>query len=307
MKKAIVLGIIIVSVGSSYFYPHAMLNPGDLIKAHHDINDKCLSCHKPFSGISNEKCISCHKLSEIGKDTMKIKDTSGTKKKILFHQQLSNQECSSCHTDHKGINYGMAMSNFKHEFLSESIISKCAGCHEKPIDNIHKSLASSCAGCHNTGGWKSSVAFDHNMISGTDKNNCASCHQKPGDVFHSLLKENCSKCHGTSKWIPSSFDHSSYFQLDRNYNAACNTCHANNNYNTYSCYGCHEHSENNIISKHTEEGIYNISNCASCHKSGNEHDIKMEGERKNRTDQKEINNAKDYIRPEKKGEKKDND
>ena len=51
-------------------------------------------------------------------------------------------------------------------------------------------------------------------------------------------------------------------------------------------YDCHEHTESNIIAKHNEEGIYNISNCTSCHKSGNEHDIKEnnKSERENEND-----------------------
>jgi len=306
MKKVIVLGIIVVCIGLMYQYPHVMLNPGELVEGHQKLNEKCLSCHKPFWGISNDKCISCHKLSEIGKDTLHINDTIKNKEKFLFHQNLANQECASCHTDHKGVKPDMPLSSFPHELLSETVISKCSGCHNKPSDNIHQQISVSCNNCHNTKGWKSSVVFNHDMIQGTDKNNCASCHQKPNDSYHNLFKDNCNKCHSTSKWVPSSFDHSAYFQLAEDHNAKCNTCHTNNNFSTYTCYGCHEHSQNKIMEEHNKHGINNFSNCASCHRSGNEHDEKRNGNSKE-LNQKEINNVKDYIKSQEKDEKKEKD
>lgn len=118
MKKAIILAITVFCIGLSYLFPHAMLNPGELAEGHQDLNSKCLSCHTIFSGISNVKCISCHNLSDISKDTLKGMDSLGNKAKALFHQHLLNQECSSCHTDHKGIKPGMLISSFKHEMLS---------------------------------------------------------------------------------------------------------------------------------------------------------------------------------------------
>ena len=299
MKKAIILAIIVFCVGLSYLFPHAMLNPGELVQGHQDLNSKCLSCHTAFSGISNDKCISCHKLSEIGKDTLQGMDSTGNKAKTIFHQHLLNQECSSCHTDHKGIKPGMLISSFKHEMLSQSILTNCASCHNKPVDNLHKLLSTNCGSCHNSSGWKLAGTFNHDMIQGVDKTNCTSCHQKPTDTYHQLLTTGCNKCHSTSKWVPSTFDHSKYFLLDRNHNATCNTCHSNNNFATYTCYSCHEHSENNIISKHNEEGIYNISNCASCHKSGNEDDIRNGNE----SNQKDMNNAKDYLKKQEKDKK----
>lgn len=256
----------------TYWYPHTMLNPGELTQGHQKLKDKCLSCHTPFEGISNNKCISCHKLSDIGKDDSTTK--------ILFHKSLEGINCTSCHSDHMGIKPGKVLKNFNHTLLPENSISNCVSCHNKPIDNLHKRLSSECKSCHSTEGWKSSVVFNHTMIEGTGKNNCTDCHKKPADSFHNDLKDNCSKCHGTSKWIPSTFNHSSYFLLDNNHNAKCNVCHTSNNYKAFTCYGCHEHSQGEIIKEHNEEGLSNINDCIACHKSGNEHDIRMNGERK---------------------------
>ena len=266
MKKLYVL----LSIGLFIFliiqFPHTMINPGELSEGHQKLNNECLSCHKPFAGIKNEKCIACHNLSTIGKDTI------GKRHKTQFHQQLSNQLCSSCHSEHQGVFPVQPLSRFKHELLSETIIQNCNSCHKKPIDNLHKQVSTNCSSCHQTQNWKNLIPFDHEML--LNKSNCASCHQKPNDNFHTLTKDNCSSCHNTNKWVPSSFDHSAYFMLDQHHNTTCITCHSDANYSSYTCYGCHEHTENNMIAEHTEEGVYSIGNCASCHRSGNEHDLK---------------------------------
>lgn len=297
MKRIIVIAIIALCVWLMATYPHTMLSPGELVVGHQDLNNKCQACHQPFWGISSEKCISCHKLSEIGKDS------SGNKEPYLFHNNLAGQECSSCHTDHKGIKPGVSLTKFTHGFLSADEQTKCVKCHNQPSNDLHLQLTTQCSNCHNTIGWKSNVAFNHEMIQGTDKNNCSSCHQKPKDSYHGSVKNNCSACHSIEKWVPSSFDHSAYFRLDQNHNAKCNTCHSDNNFSKYTCYGCHEHSESNIRDEHNEEGISNFSNCTSCHRSGNEHEIEYRGEKNGKIDQKDVNDVKKYINSEKEGKK----
>jgi hypothetical protein len=61
-----------------------------------------------------------------------------------------------------------------------------------------------------------------------------------------------------------------------------------------------EYSERNILSKHNEEEIYNISNSVSCHKSGNEHDTKENGT----LDENGKYNVKNYIKSKDKNEKR---
>ena len=272
MKRIIVLAVIAICAWMVYEFPREMLNPGELVKGHEKIKDKCLECHKPFWGISSEKCIGCHALSGIGKDTVNGNDTAANKNKTAFHAKFSKQECTACHTDHKGLKPSVPVSRFSHELLSGTDNTNCISCHSKPTDDVHAQLSSECGSCHSTSGWKSSASFNHEMIQGADKSNCASCHKPPKASYHNPFNTDCGKCHITSKWRPSSFDHSAYFQLDRNHNADCMTCHTNNNFSSYTCYGCHEHSQGRIESKHYEEGISNISNCVRCHKSGNEHE-----------------------------------
>lgn len=296
MKKIIIVTSIGILIFLTTQFPHAMINPGELTEAHQKLSDKCFSCHKPFGGISNEKCTSCHTLTDIGKDS------TLAKQHVLFHQNLSNQKCSSCHSDHKGKKPDHSLTNFKHELLAGAIISNCNSCHNKPSDNLHAQVATTCNNCHNTNSWKNSTPFNHEML--INKYSCSSCHQKPNDNIHSIIKDSCNNCHNSSQWVPSTFNHSKYFQLDENHNAKCNTCHTNNNFTSYSCYTCHEHSENRIIAKHNEEGIYNINKCASCHKSGNEHDIEMNGNNNQNMNEKEIRKIKEFDNS---SERKEND
>ncbi len=307
MKKLLILAITVILIWLMSSYPHIMLNPGELVQAHQQLNNKCLSCHNPFWGIDNSKCISCHKLSEIGIDSAMNADTVVQKNKILFHEHFTKQECISCHTDHLGINANIILSDFNHDLLGSTLISNCSSCHAKPIDKLHKQLSTSCNSCHNTAGWKSDVIFNHDLLQGIEKNNCTSCHQMPADNYHASFNDNCNKCHNTLKWIPSTFNHSNYFLLDKHHNSKCITCHNNNNFSSYTCFGCHEHSQSNIFSEHTEEGISNINDCAACHKSGNEHDIIKEGNRRNNLNPQDINSIEQYIKPEEKTDKKEND
>ncbi len=268
MKSLLILGIVGVLIALMVQFPHTMLSPGELVTGHQKLNNDCFSCHEPFGGVTNEKCIACHKLSEIGATS---KDPAiNLKEKVLFHQKLQTQDCKSCHTDHQGMTPASSISTFKHEMLESKVMDNCVSCHLNPADNLHKQVTNACKNCHNTEGWKNAVSFNHDMIQGADKNNCASCHQGPKDTFHQSFKDNCNQCHSTNKWKPASFDHDAYFVLDKDHNAACTTCHTNNNFAAYTCYGCHEHTVQNIKAEHDEERIFNIRNCVSCHKSADE-------------------------------------
>ena len=313
MKTILSFSVIVVIVLISFLYPRTMLNPGQLTAKHQELKDNCISCHEPFWGIKNDKCISCHKLSEIGKNKSENTDIAGNGNNTMFHSKLEDVECSSCHTDHEGINSKITNSNFDHDILSKNIKEKCSDCHVKPADDLHSQLSVNCYSCHNTAEWKLTGKFDHSMITGTKKDECNTCHKSPEDEFHLSLKDNCSKCHNTGKWIPADFDHSLYFILDKDHNASCKTCHTENAFSKYTCYGCHEHNEADIFQKHSEENINNISDCVSCHKSGNEHDIKgkNDNERKNGSDNesgiKNKNDDENKNRNKKEHEKNDDD
>jgi len=282
MKKISYIALLAVVIWLMAAYPRTMLNPGDLTVSHQNISSDCFACHKPFWGISNDKCIACHKLSEIG--LKGSNNNSGTPiKKILFHQSLTDNKCTACHTDHNGLKPVNSISNFSHELLTTSTVNNCSGCHVIPADNKHSKYKPVCKSCHTTNKWSNSENFRHEYILEEEVNNCSSCHGNPGDEFHSAFTENCGECHSTQKWKPSTFDHSNKFVLDKDHNAKCITCHAENNYKKYTCYGCHEHSPEKIRREHLEENINNFEDCVSCHKSGDEDDLQnMDNNENNR-------------------------
>jgi len=287
MKNLIFTGI----AGTAIFiylmvqFPHVLLSPGEMSRGHQDIKQQCFSCHQAFGGIENSRCIACHALADIGKDTMRTATGSITKGgQVLFHQNLDKYACTTCHTDHAGLNTKSAMKGFEHKILPKTIINDCIACHQKPVDKLHQQTTDACAKCHTTKAWELEFAFNHDMVQPADRNNCVGCHETPADAFHRTVKDGCKKCHSTDKWIPSTFNHAAYFVLDSDHNAKCATCHLNNNYKTYTCYGCHEHTASNILQEHREEGITNLINCVSCHKSSTEHEGK-EGRREKGSDE----------------------
>ena len=106
---------------------------------------------------------------------------------------------------------------------------------------------------------------------------CADCHEPPSDELHadSLAGAgNCAACHTDAAWTPASFAHDEFFRFDRDHPASCVSCHEGPGFTSYTCYGCHEHTPANIRGEHIEEGIRDFEDCASCHRSGDEHDIR---------------------------------
>jgi len=295
MKTLIILIITASAIVLSALSPHVMLNPGQLSQGHIKNENDCSSCHKMFNGVESERCIKCHKVEEIGLNKFK-QDSAGSQKEIvLFHSKLKDLNCSSCHTDHKGRDPKLSVAGFNHNLLPQNIVAGCNRCHAAPADSLHRFVSINCSSCHNTNRWQFEGRFDHNQIKGVAKNNCTACHAKPLDRFHEDLSDNCDKCHSVDKWVPSTFDHSSYFILDRHHNVKCSTCHTTNDSKLYTCYGCHEHSEAKIRQEHLEEGITNYTDCASCHRSGDKHDLKKGGERRNGMEE-DADKVRDYIR-----------
>jgi len=299
MKKYSFITITLVILGLVYSFPHLMVSPGNLYQQHSELKNNCFACHKVFSGTPNENCISCHKVSEIG---LQSKKDSINSKAILFHKNLQNKDCISCHSEHKGLNSKAALSKFNHIYLNKKDQNNCISCHSQPKNELHKQVSNSCVSCHSTSTWNNGIRFNHSMIkSNAAQSNCILCHQSPKDDFHNTVKStnNCLSCHTLTQWKPSTFTHNKYFVLDKNHSTDCKTCHtasAKNDFKSYTCFGCHEHSMNSIRNEHLEEGISNFTNCVNCHKSGNEDDIK-----------KRSNEVENYIDKELSKNKEEND
>lgn len=53
------------------------------------------------------------------------------------------------------------------------------------------------------------------------------------------------------------------------------------------------------MAEHNEEGIYSIGNCASCHKSGNEHDLENDNNKKKESENINLKNDIQFNNKEK--------
>ncbi len=101
-----------------------------------------------------------------------------------------------------------------------------------------------------------------------DPHQCTDCHEEPA-LHTELFGINCGRCHNTLAWTPAvltrhnfALDHGGAGQVD------CKTCHPNN-YVQYDCYACHEdHQQEEMITAHQTENIYEFSQCALCHPTG---------------------------------------
>ena len=200
------------------FVPQHMIQPGKLIDAHLELTDDCFTCHTPFLGSSPEKCVQCHKVEEIGLKSTKGLIIAKEKKNVAFHQQLIEEDCVACHSDHKGVQAFRPIGQFSHELVALEMQQQCDGCHRNPGDNLHQKIKGNCAQCHSIEGW-TPATFEHEKYFRFDREHdvaCDKCHIKNdysgytcyGCHEHSRSKirgehveegiyeyENCIECH----------------------------------------------------------------------------------------------------------------
>lgn len=258
-----------------FAYPHLMVSPGKVSPGHASFETDCFACHAPLRGASAERCLVCHALPDIGLRTTKgeiIKYNTVARtnsRKVAFHQELIEQNCIACHSDHADPKLTQhSRKPFSHALLRPATQKLCETCHARPSNKLHDNIAPAigCAQCHQTNGWKP-ANFDHALLPKEQLSQCHNCHKAPSDKLHRQIKGDCGQCHSTKAWEPATFEHSKFFVLDGDHNTTCATCHTTDNYKEYTCYGCHEHTLENIKRKHTREGIRNFDNCVKCHRS----------------------------------------
>jgi uncharacterized membrane protein len=165
--------------------------------------------------------VACHAVPDIGLRSTQGKPIARKTLKVSFHQDLLEQDCMACHSDHAG----------------PKLLQK----NRKP--------------------------FSHALLKSAVREQCQNCHRAPADKLHTKITGNCSQCHAQNAWKPASFDHDKSFVLDKDHNVECVTCHVGNDYSRYTCYGCHEHTVQNILREHRDEGIRDLDNCVRCHRS----------------------------------------
>lgn len=193
---AIVAVNLVVLMALVIALPQFMVSPGQPIPGHREIADDCFACHSPFIGSTPRKCIVCHQVDEIGLVTTKGVPIDGEKKNVAFHQQLIEEDCIACHSDHNGVMAFRPISRFSHELVEVAVREQCEGCHANPDDNLHRKIEGNCRECHSIEGW-TPASFNHDDYFRFDRHHdtdCKTCHQ--GNDYASYT---CYGCHEHSR------------------------------------------------------------------------------------------------------------
>ena len=259
---------LVVLVALAFVYPHLMVSPGPLTRGHAELTTDCFACHTPWRGAAAPRCTECHALPDIGLRSTKGVALPQQGLKTSFHQELIEQDCVACHSDHVGPRLTRrSRKPFSHDLLRVAVRDRCESCHVTPKNQIHRDLSVGCGQCHRTQAWMP-ASFDHAFVAKTTP--CTGCHKAPSDTLHRQVQGNCGQCHATTVWKPATFDHDRFFVLDRDHDTTCVTCHTGHDFKRYTCYGCHEHTPSNVRAEHEEEGIRDFENCVRCHRSADE-------------------------------------
>ena len=191
---------LVVLVALAFVYPHLMMSPGLLVPDHAALATDCFACHTPLRGASAERCMTCHALPDIGLRTtkgvaIKVTPAAGTAPlKVSFHQELTEQNCMACHSDHAGPKLVLRSSKkFSHALLRVQTRERCVTCHVAPSNALHRDLSVGCVQCHKTEAWKPAT-FDHDKFFVLDRDHnvsCATCHIVSTD----FSKYTCYGCH----------------------------------------------------------------------------------------------------------------
>lgn len=201
MKRRWLIGIIaanlLVLVALAFAYPHLMVSPGPVVSAHAEIGKACFACHAPWRGPTAALCIECHAVPDIGLRTTQgatiARASGGSRLKTAFHQELLEQDCMACHTDHRSPRLAQeTRQRFSHALLRPGVQQQCEGCHAKPADTLHQKLQGDCQACHRQDAWKPAT-FDHADLFVLDRDHdaeCLTCHK--GKDYSSYT---CYGCH----------------------------------------------------------------------------------------------------------------
>ena len=244
-------------------------------------NTDCMACHKAQTFKDTPTaCGDCHAgddthQGQLGSDCAACHTSSGWKPATFDHNQIAfpltgkhaTTACQDCHRDN--------------QFKSTSTL--CADCHARD-DNHQGRFGTDCGLCHSTSAWKPAT-FDHgksafpltgkhtsvecqachknSQYAGTPSQ-CANCHADP--AFHAgLFTSDCSACHTSAGWVPAQFNSAHTFPINHGDANTCRSCHPTS-LKAYTCFSCHDQAS--MASKHSHEGISDITNCTRCHANG---------------------------------------
>jgi hypothetical protein len=304
LLRTVFLIIVFSCSGLAYGTGELALMPGQVIKGHAKLEEKCGECHVRFNqNAQSGLCRDCHK--DVKADIQKHEG---------FHGRLDdNKECRECHTDHKGRNANIIIldpNKFDHSKTDFPLLgahlkkekvkckdchdakkkyreapSGCVDCHRK--DDKHKgSLGSGCKNCHNERNWKD-TRFDHSfektrfaLIGKHIDVKCSKCHvsqSKYKGVSHECVAchrkddkhkgkygKKCETCHTAKDWKRIEFDHDTQTKFK-----------LLGKHETVKCVACHkaplygkEKTPTTCIACHRKDDVHKGglgTKCETCH------------------------------------------
>jgi hypothetical protein len=251
-----------------------------------------LSVSRNPHGTIDIPCENCH-TSTSWKPIRGVPEFNHDKTRYPLRGMHEKVQCVQCHT----------------KLVFTNVGSKCADCH---ADIHRRQFGANCEQCHTVNGWNVSVQAIQNhfnrfpLLGAHASLDCADCHKSaatgqfqglstqcyschakdfqrtatlgasvPNHVT-STFSTTCETCHGMNTWVGAKFDHSQTgFPLTgAHVQAACSTCHINNNYNLAGIAptdcgnsGCHlttwQQTTNPV---HPTAGTaFALANCTTCH------------------------------------------
>ena len=207
-----------------------LMMPGKVIEGHVEYEEKCDSCHLPFSKERQSTlCRNCHE--DVDADILNELGLHG-------RSSARETECRHCHTDHAGRDADIVQlgsETFNHETT------------DYPLRGAH--TVSSCESCHVQGKkYRDTPAL------------CATCHEA-NDIHRGTLGEECADCHTENSWRRPDFDHdkTDFALHGKHSELGCNSCHINEHYKdtVKNCLGCHQLND-------VHAGRYGVK-CGDCH------------------------------------------
>jgi len=192
MLTVVVLNLVAL-LALVFIYPQFMVSPGHLIRGHAELETDCFACHAPWRGARAALCIECHAVADIGLRTTRGVSIAKRTIRASFHQDLIEQDCMACHSDHEGPRLTRhSRKPFSHELLRPAARERCAACHRAPTDRLHRKIQGNCKACHRSDAWKPAT-FDHARFFVLDSDHDAEC-----DTCHTgndYSRYTCYGCH----------------------------------------------------------------------------------------------------------------
>ncbi len=174
-----------------------MASPGELSRAHANLERDCAACHTSVSGVDATKCALCHAANQ---SLLQRQPTA-------FHASIGT--CKPCHPEHRGL--GERPTAMDHEAVARIGLKALESATDEERSGLHVYLS----------GWTEAKAGALEGLPVTPLEAvlaCEACHANEDQHF-GLFGADCAQCHATDKWTLPLFRHPSPQSRD------CAQCH----------------------------------------------------------------------------------